>query len=225
MKRHCTKPPLKAQCQKPPWGGDMKKIDLTGTRFERILVLGPSEKTNRVGALWECQCECGTRFIAESYKLRTGHTTSCGCHRRKALLKSRTIHGRANKSHTYRTWKEMRQRCMNPKSDKFHWYGGRGITICERWMEYQNFLSDMGERPTGMTLDRIDNDGPYSPENCRWATHIEQTRKQKKNVLSEELANQMRADRAAGMTFKQLGEKYGVSDTTAHRCCMRRTWA
>lgn len=203
----------------------MQKIDLAGTRFDRILVLGPSERTSRVGALWECQCECGTIFIAESRKLRTGHTTSCGCHRRKALLLSRTTHGLANKTPTYRSWKEMRQRCMNPRNDKYQWYGGRGISICQRWMEYQNFLADMGERPAGTTLDRIDNDGPYSPENCRWATQTEQTRKQKKNVLSEELADKMRTDRAAGMTFKQLGEKYGVDKTTAHRCCTRQTWA
>lgn len=119
----------------------------------------------------------------------------------------------------------MRQRCLNPNSDKFQWYGGRGIKICDRWGSYDAFLADMGERPENMTLDRIDNDGDYEPGNCRWATQLEQTRKQAKNRLSKELAVKLRADRAAGATFAALARKYGVSATTAHRCATGLTWS
>lgn len=119
----------------------------------------------------------------------------------------------------------MRQRCLNPNSDKFKWYGGRGISICERWNSFANFLADMGERPSGMTIDRICNDGNYEPSNCRWATQLDQTRKQAKNVLTEATAMQLRKDRAAGMNYKELGDKYGVSKTTAHRCAVGITWA
>lgn len=119
----------------------------------------------------------------------------------------------------------MRQRCNNPNSDKFQWYGGRGIKICKRWDSYADFLADMGERPAGMTLDRINNDGNYEPGNCRWATQLDQTRKQEKNVLSESLAAQLRQDRATGMSYQALGDKYGVNKTTAHRCALGVTWA
>ena len=80
----------------------------------------------------------------------------------------------ANKSKTYRTWKEMRQRCGNPNADQYKWYGGRGVKICERWSDFVNFLVDMGERPEGKTIDRIDSDKDYEPSNCRWATPKEQ---------------------------------------------------
>lgn len=119
----------------------------------------------------------------------------------------------------------MRQRCNNPNNDKFHWYGGRGIKICGRWDSYANFVTDMGERPAGMTLDRIDNDGHYEPGNCRWATQVEQTRKQAKNILSASLATALRAGREAGMTYEELGKKYGISKTAAHRCATGATWA
>lgn len=119
----------------------------------------------------------------------------------------------------------MRQRCLNPKSDKWQWYGGRGVKICEQWSDYSVFLADMGERPAGMTIDRIDNNGDYEPSNCQWATQLEQTRKQEKNVLTEETARQLKSDRADGMTYQELGKKYGVSKTTAHRCNIGATWA
>lgn len=118
----------------------------------------------------------------------------------------------------------MRQRCLNPNSDKWKWYGGRGITICERWSSYENFLADMGDRPVSMTLDRINNDGPYAPCNCRWATQLEQTRRQPKNKLSEEIADRMKVDRMTGMTYEAIGQKYGVTKSAAHRAITGATW-
>lgn len=208
----------------PPIIGWMKPVNVLGQRFGRLVVLGRSERTSPAGALWQCQCDCGGSTVTTSLKLRNGHTNSCGCLRQRAS-QSLVTHGQANKTPTYRTWKEMRQRCLNPNSDKFKWYGGRGISICERWNSFANFLADMGERPSGMTIDRICNDGNYEPSNCRWATQLDQTRKQAKNVLTEATAMQLRKDRAAGMNYKELGDKYGVSKTTAHRCAVGITWA
>lgn len=202
----------------------MHTLDISGQTFGSLTVTGRSERISAAGALWECVCQCGGTTVTTGTKLRSGYTRSCGCLKREVCIELRTTHGRANKSPTYRSWKEMRQRCMNPNSDKFHWYGGRGIAVCPQWESFEQFLADMGERPAGMTLDRINNDGPYSPENCRWATQLEQTRKQEKNKLSEALAAQLRADRATGMTYAALGAKYGVSQTTAHKCAIGATW-
>ena len=202
----------------------MKLRDLTGMRFGRLLVESKSNVVRKSGAFWCCICECGQKTEVDSLKLRRGLTVSCGCFHREVTASINRTHGLSNKSKTYRTWKEMRQRCNNPNSDKYQWYGGRGITICQRWASFENFHADMGDRPDGMTIDRIDNDKGYSPENCRWLPQLEQTRRQEKNKLSLELAERLKADRAAGMTYQAIGEKYGVSKTTAHRCCVGRTW-
>lgn len=200
-------------------------IDLSGQKFGKLKVIARSFRQSNAGALWDCLCQCGNKVVANSLKLRRFTTISCGCHRRAACIKANTKHGMVNKSRTYRTWKEMRQRCLNPKSDKWRWYGGRGIKICDRWDLFENFLSDMGERPEGMTIDRIDNNGYYSPGNCRWTSHLNQTRKQSKNKLSTTIAADLRRDRFNGLSFRALGDKYGISPTTAMRCARGETWS
>jgi hypothetical protein len=202
----------------------MSAIDLTNQKFARLLVVCRSEKKSKVGAIWRCLCDCGKYADAPTLKLRNGLIKSCGCWRHEMAGVTSTTHGLSNKSRTYRTWKEMRQRCMNPNSDKWKWYGGRGISIDPAWDDFTVFLADMGDRPEGMTLDRIDNNESYCKENCRWASHIDQTQKQKKNKLSVHLAQCLRADRAAGMQYRDLGKKYGISATTAHRCAVGITW-
>lgn len=151
-----------------------KTINLSGMRFGRLTVLGRSQKTSNAGAVWHCVCDCGGEAHANSLKLRTGHTQSCGCLRPQVSSVLNLTHGSANKSITYRSWKEMRQRCKNPNSDKWKWYGGRGISVCPEWDDYTKFLADMGERPVGTSIDRIDPDGNYCKENCRWATAKQQ---------------------------------------------------
>lgn len=124
--------------------------------------------------IWLCLCDCGTLTITRAANIKNSHARSCGCLR----IKSITKHGhnkRDGMSAEYVTWSDMMQRCTNPQSDNWKRYGGRGIQVCSRWRDFQNFLVDMGKRPTGKTLDRFpDNDGNYEPTNCRWATPKEQ---------------------------------------------------
>lgn len=122
---------------------------------------------------WLCLCSCGNLRIVRLANIKNGHSTSCGC----KLIGSLTKHGhtpRGSRTRTYITWSNMIQRCTYPDNDNYHRYGGRGISICQRWIMYENFLSDMGLRPKGKTLDRINNNGNYEPSNCKWSTPKEQ---------------------------------------------------
>jgi hypothetical protein len=158
----------------------MTREDLTGKIFGRFTVL----RSQRRGGIWvwECQCSCGTKRVLYSHNLKTGNTQSCGCQKREVQAercRSLATHGdnrRGIRVPEYRAWAEMKQRCLNKKNQAYKEYGGRGIKICKRWMKYENFLTDMGRKPSPFhSLDRFpDNDGDYKPSNTRWATRKDQ---------------------------------------------------
>jgi hypothetical protein len=156
-----------------------KLVDITGQRFSRLLVLGISGRVKEGRIVWLCRCDCGNEIVAYGYNLNTGNTNSCGCYHREVDRKFHLKHGDADQRNgkvtsEYRTWCAMVQRCNNPNNIAYARYGGRGIKICKHWEKYENFIADMGRRPLGLTIDRINNDDGYKPSNCRWATRKQQ---------------------------------------------------
>lgn len=171
-----------------------KSTDHTGSVFNKLTVIGKTKSDKNGQSYWRCVCECGKEIETRSSSLINGHTKSCGCLKSDfAASSARAIkHGRS-RTPVYNIWKCIKARCNKPSHDAFERYGGRGITICERWENsFDNFLSDMGERPSSShSIDRINNDIGYNKDNCRWATRIEQSRNTSKNVFIEHNGKRM----------------------------------
>ena len=160
-------------------------IDLAGKKFGRLIVLYRTGTAKGNRPLWACRCDCGGKLITSGSNLRAGKTASCGCIHRDQLVKRNTTHGLSRKyPGEYKIWKDMKARCNNQKNKHWKDYGGRGIVVSAKWTnDFATFLSDMGPRPVGLTIDRIDNDGNYEPGNCRWATVYQQARNRRSNTL------------------------------------------
>lgn len=197
---------------------------LPGTRFGRLVVTGyePAKRGYR------CLCDCGTETVVQVGSLVNGGTRSCGCLAREVGVMRATIHGHARNgtaTATYKTWLTMRQRCSNPNNEKWRLYGARGIRVCARWdTSFAAFLADMGERPKGLTIDRIDSDGDYEPGNCRWASTHTQATNRKGIRLTVELAREIRAAVARGENKATLAQRYGVHIETIGDVARHRTW-
>lgn len=163
--------------------------DITTQVFGRLTALGIAGRSNGGQVLWNCLCSCGKERVVNGENLRNGHTRSCGCLLVENARKNKGVapkhgHGRNGGSATYNAWHAMKQRCLTKTNKRYADYGGRGITVCPRWMEsFENFLTDLGERPKGASLDRINNNGNYEPSNCRWATRKEQQRNMRTSRL------------------------------------------
>ena len=159
------------------------KIDLTGKTFARVRVLSQAETRNS-SIHWNCVCECGREFVTSGASLRSGRTKSCGCYVLEVLKTNKLSHGHivgGKPSPTYNSWLAMKKRCLNPNQKGYNHYGGRGVVIHTEWItSFAQFLADMGDRPAGMTLDRIDCNGNYEPTNCKWSTISEQNANQRR---------------------------------------------
>lgn len=197
--------------------------DLTGKTVGRLTVLREVGKApNARDYVWLCQCSCGAQKEIAGNSLRLGRTKSCGClavEKATARCISRTTHGHTCgpvMTPTYRAWATMIQRCTNPNVPKYQRYGARGISVCSRWFDFANFLADMGQKPKGLTLGRINNDGHYEPSNCEW-----QTPKQQANNKSN---NQIIAFRGQVKTMSQWADYAGIRFTTL-RMRLHRGWS
>ena len=160
--------------------------DLNGNKYNRLTVVSCAGNDKNSCRLWNCICDCGKKIVVRSGSLLSGHTKSCGCYNIEKIKQRTTIHGYHGQKE-YVTYKCMVNRCYDKKNASYLGYRGKGITVCDRWLNsYENFLLDMGKMPSANhSLDRIYNEGNYEPSNCKWSTKIEQARNRSNNKLND----------------------------------------
>lgn len=178
-----------------------------GDRVGRLIIIKSAISSN-YQKRWFCRCDCGSTKIIRDDALASKRVRSCGCYRREMVGNASRTHGRSRSS-VYRSWIAMRSRCNNPSHAFYKNYGGRGIQVCKRWLGeggFSRFLRDMGEKPMGKSLDRINNNRGYSPSNCRWATQKQQMNNMRGNVIVEVKGEKM--------TLAECCERLGIKRST-----------
>ena len=188
----------------------MKADDLTGMKFGQLTVIERVGTSKGGKPLWLCRCDCGREVIVRAADLKNGKQFSCGC--------GHTKHGMTG-TKIYKTWQDMMSRCYNPNNHAFDRYGGRGIKVCERWHKFENFYADVSQMENfnraGYTLDRIDVNGDYTPENCRWVDWKTQNRNRRNNIKIEYDGVEMTLMEAAersGISYRTLQSRYKRGD-------------
>jgi hypothetical protein len=185
----------------------MKHRDIAGQKFNRLTIIRHMGTNNLRQAVWLANCDCGNSIEVTTATVTYGHVKSCGCAKRDAVSKNAIKHNK-RRTREYTTWCLMKARCNNPKNPAYPSYGGRGIKVCDRWQSsFENFLADMGEKPSSnYSIDRIDNDGNYEPDNCRWATS------------SQQFANTRRSRhieyKGESLTLNEWARKQGINPNT-----------
>jgi len=179
-----------------------QKLELSGQRFGRLLVLCEAGRTKQKGVLWKCFCDCGKKIIVSGNSLSGRKTKSCGCLQKEKCIEASTTHG-LRYTPEYRVWTLMKNRCLNKNANNYKYYGGRGIAVCNRWLKFENFFKDMGKRPNPkFTIERVNNNKGYSLSNCIWATKKTQARNRrlsKKNTSGTQ-----------GVNWHKIWNKYQV---------------
>lgn len=194
-----------------------KLIDLTNMKFGELTVSYDSGERSSGSVVWTCKCSCGNITNVRAGDLISGNTTSCGHLRGKHNIENWTTHGCTN-TPEYMTWTSMIKRCTNPNNKSYHRYGGRSITVCDRWLKsFENFYADMGPRPTDQhSIDRRENDGNYEPSNCYWSTKEEQ--------VNNRETNRIVYYKDKKYTIAQLSKECGIDyETLRHR--LDRGWS
>lgn len=198
--------------------------DLTGQRFHMLVASVRDGMASPVR--WVCRCDCGNEVSVRAKDLRSGTTKSCGCYRQSRMQTLGLKHGHAaSRSPTYASWQAMRERCENSHNAAYNKYGGRGIKVCERWLTFENFLADMGERPKGTSIDRFPNrDGDYEPGNCRWATATEQSRNRHSSKLTADDVQEIHRRCEHGESQQSVARRFDVTRSTVADIRQGRVW-
>lgn len=199
-----------------------KLKDETGNRFGMLVVESRAPSTEKQCAMWNCKCDCGGNIVVSGGALRSENNKSCGCMIKTSKYRT---HGKT-RSRAYSIWKMMKQRCCNPTTGTFKWYGGRGITVCQEWMRFENFYRDMGDPPEKYTLERIDVNGNYEISNCEWIPFSDQAKNTTRTVYVDVYGVRMTKANAAVLLgiseaairsrLKYSGSIYGKKRSTAY---------
>ena len=197
-------------------------IDLTGQRFTKLTVTAFAGKDKHGNARWGCTCDCGAKTVALGCNLINGHTMSCGCLQRERASSSRTTHGGTH-TRVYRIWEHVKTRCLNQNGEKYKWYGGRGITICDEWANSFESFHDWAISngySDSLTLDRIDVNGNYAPSNCRWVTMKEQANNRRSNhylTYNGETHTLKEWSEITGLNYKTLSTRINLLNWDTER--------
>lgn len=194
--------------------------DITGQRFDKLIAKSFSHLDNQNASIWLFECECGTSKLIRAKDVKAGKISSCGCKKIEMVRAKNYKHGNAERDKTtptYNSWRGMIERCTNPSNISYKNYGGKGIKVYQSWLVFENFLSDMGEAPAGMTIERISIEGNYEPNNCKWASRHEQSRNHSRNVNIT----------CYGRTqcLQDWANEVGINSWTIHCRVFKRNWS
>ncbi len=201
--------------------------EMIGKRFGRLVVSSRAGSTAHGKKLWLCICDCGNQSHVTTGHLNSKTTVSCGCWKKEMAASIKFSHGQAkagNETREYQLWKHMTGRCFNKNDKAFKHYGGRGITVCDRWLAFENFYADMGKVHDGFSIERLDVNGNYEPSNCKWIPKNRQATNRRSSVLTESDVREIRRLRSDGLIMKDIGSRFGASAQLIYQVLSGKAW-